>query len=128
MSVLNSYLYPHKNVNHIGKWGKFKKCKKGAYAIGAEIGLNDDYGYSNIDAQRSFVGPHDPTRCYLCAYFASVLNVRLYCSEYTINEDGYSVTRIEGDQYSDFEDDSQISFDHRSRNKEFIRDIHRNQK
>lgn len=68
--------------------------------------------------------------CWQCAYFASVLNVRLYCSEYTINEDDESVTRIEGDQYSDFDGDPQISYDNENnKNKEFIReDIHRKQK
>ena len=32
----------------VGRWGKMRKCKKGSFAIGAEVGLHDDYGMSNL--------------------------------------------------------------------------------
>ena len=118
-------MYPEKNLQKfekdnnycqgcpVGKWGKMKKCKQGSFAIGAEIGLHDDYGLSNFK-----VG--DPKRCTyydrqhsngkwdlrdLLTYRASVINLRLYCSEYQVNDQGESTTKIQGDINEDFETD-----------------------
>ena len=120
-----SYLYPEKNLQKfekdnnycqgcpVGKWGKMKKCKHGSFAIGAEIGLHDDYGLSNLK-----IG--DPNQCVVndrfgsyqkwsqkkfLTYRASVINLRLYCSEYQLNDQGESTTRLQGDLNDDFEND-----------------------
>ena len=94
--------------------GETKSCKKGSYAIGAEIGLHDDYGYSNIQQnevlQVEKKWPYSRTRklspivpepeyCYYSMnyYLASVLNVRLYCSEST-EQNGRKTNMIEGDR------------------------------
>ena len=78
--------------------GETKSCKKGSYAIGAEIGLHDAYGYSNIQQNEKIVvdawwGCIFPMNYYL----ASILNVRLYCSDYT-EQDGGRTTQLEGDR------------------------------
>ena len=91
--------------------GETKSCKKGSYAIGAEIGLHDDYGYSNIQQnevlqvekkwpyRRTRKLPEEPEYCYYSMnyYLASILNVRLYCSDYT-EQDGGRTTKLEGDR------------------------------
>ena len=116
-------MYPEKNLAAwrqfcgydcpIGKWGKMKKCKHGSFAIGAEIGLHDDYGLSNLkigDSDQCEVndrfGDYDDykPRKFL-TYRASVLNLRLYCSEYQLNDQGESTTRLQGDLNNDFEND-----------------------
>ena len=81
--------------------GETKSCKKGSYAIGAEIGLNDDYGYSNIQKNENF-HVSSLILMYSCNYdmnyyVASILNVRLYCSEPT-EQNGRSTTMLEGDR------------------------------
>ena len=115
-------MYPEKNLADsrpqcsdcpIGKWGKMKKCKHGSFAIGAEIGLHDDYGLSNLkigDPKRCVVNDRFNTYLkyearYFLTYRASVLNLRLYCSEYQLNDNGVSTTRLQGDLDNDFEND-----------------------
>ena len=58
------------------KWVKKKRCKKGEHAIGAEIGLHDDFGLSNYKEKWQYY------TWYIYYYFASILNIRLYCSDY----------------------------------------------
>ena len=157
-----SYLYPRKNLEikneqissiprHklevvVGRWGKMRKCKKGSFAIGAEVGLHDDYGLSNLKAKQKkkhylfyypeYLKPN--SRSYeLSIVRASVLNLRLYCSEYQVDDLGVSTTRIEGDLSKDFEMDPWMSnYDCSFRKKrlpwskcerDYLKDIHRNQ-
>ena len=76
------------------KWVKKKRCKKGEHAIGAEIGLHDDFGLSNYKEKWQ----HFKEWMWLYYYFASILNIRLYCSDY-----GEGGTRIvEGELRNDF--------------------------
>ena len=148
---MNSYLYPHKNLEIwneqiqdecvVGRWGKMKKCKKGSFAIGAEVGLHDDYGMSNLkDKQKKalyeFHYPEFRTPgwkyYFLFIVRASVLNLRLYCSDYQEDELGVSTTRIEGDLSKDFEMDPWMSdYDCKHRwnwcEREILKDIHRHQ-
>ena len=155
-------MYPHKNLEImnrqiwseyeydrdvvVGRWGKMKKCKKGSFAIGAEVGLHDDYGVSNLKAKQKrkgylfyfpdYLQPNSKSYT-LSIVRASVMNLRLYCSEYQVDDLGMSTTRIEGDLSNDFEMDPWMSnYDCTFRKKElpwsscerdYLRDIHRNQ-
>ena len=151
-------MYPHKNLEIlnkqifannvwqevvVGRWGKMKKCKTGSFAIGAEVGLHDDYGLSNLrNTQKMHYTFYYPEfnkpgyrYWYLSIVRASVLNLRLYCSEYQVDDIGVSTTRIEGDLSKDFEMDPWMSDYDCSRRKDqrkkcerdFLKDIHRNQ-
>ena len=151
-------MYPHKNLEIwnnnnkiwndvvVGRWGKMKKCKKGSFAIGAEVGLHDDYGISSLKAKQrlrySFYYPEylkPNSRSYeLSIVRASVLNLRLYCSEYQVDDHGVSTTRIEGDLSKDFEMDPWMSdYDCSFRRdkkqqwtaceRDYVKDIQRNQ-
>ena len=150
-------MYPHKNLEIlnkqiwkddskaqevvVGRWGKMKKCKTGSFAIGAEVGLHDDYGLSNLkNTQNMIYGFYYPEfyitpnfrYYYLSIVRASVLNLRLYCSEYQVDDLGVSTTRIEGDLSKDFEMDPWMS-DYDCKHKwswcerEILKDIHRHQ-
>ena len=81
-------------------FGRTKSCNNGSFAIGAEIGLHDDYGHSNINLKYYYKGKYRDFE--LNYYRASILNVRLYCSEYT-EQDGRPTTMLEGERHSDHE-------------------------
>ena len=96
---MNSYLYPHKNLEIwndqiqdecvVGRWGKMKKCKKGSFAIGAEVGLHDDYGVSNLKAKQR--------RKHYLFYYPDYLqpNSRSYCQS-KCNESKTLLLRVSG--------------------------------
>ena len=151
-------MYPHKNLEIwnnnnkiwndvvVGRWGKMKKCKKGSFAIGAEVGLHDDYGISSLKAKQrlrywfyypEYLKPNSISY-ELSIVRASVLNLRLYCSEYQVDDHGVSTTRIEGDLSKDFEMDPWMSdYDCSFRRdkqmpwtaceRDYVKDIQRNQ-
>ena len=81
-------------------FGRTKSCNKGSFAIGAEVGLHDDYGHSNVKMR--YRHRYRGINYDMNYYRASILNVRLYCSEYT-EQDGRRTTMLEGERHSDHE-------------------------
>ena len=76
-------LSPGKDVKGVdkGKWGEYRECINGSFAIGAELGLYDDYMWEN-------------TKKFLADWRMSVMNIKLYCTEYDDEGDSKS---LEGD-------------------------------
>ena len=82
------------------QWGSDKRCKKGSHAIGAEVGLHDDYGLTNFE--KIYVTPEVTARPKVWFYLASILNIRLYCSEYHNNDENGGTSKLEGDLHKNW--------------------------
>ena len=81
-----------------GTWGETRKCKKGSHAIGAEIALHDDYGLSNLQHIYEENPHYNDTK--LWAYLASIINIRLFCSEDIEDKDDGDSSVIEGNLHN----------------------------
>ena len=81
-----------------GAWGETRKCKKGSHAIGAEIALHDDYGLSNLQHIYEENPHYYETK--LWSYLASIINIRLFCSEDIEDKDDGDSSVIEGNLHN----------------------------